>query len=93
MNFQLITPPIPNIYKERSIQEWINSTPKNADFKIGHILQIMFAQLLGFISTPRRNIKLACNEEVLWTNFCNFVYVNRYNKNDINKESIYLLNF
>jgi hypothetical protein len=92
MSFQLITPPIPNIYRELTIQEWINSNPKNADFKIGHILQIMFTQLLNFIHTLD-NIKLACNEEVLWTNFCNFVYVNRYNKNDINKESIYLLNF
>jgi len=92
MENTLITPPIPNIYRELSIQEWINSIPKNADFKIGHILQIMFTQLLDFIYM-QDNIKLACNENTLWNEFCNFVYINRYNKNDINKESIYLLNF
>ena len=79
----LITPPIPKLYRELSINEWINSNPENADFKIGHILEFMFKDLLDFIHTNDMN--LACSREVLWNNFCNMVYVNRYNKNDINE--------
>ena len=72
----ILIPPIPKLYRELSIYEWINSSPKYADFKIGHILQFMFKQLLDYIYT--QNLKLNCKAEVFWTHFCNFVYVNRY---------------
>ena len=79
----LITPPIPKLYRELSINEWINSIPENADFKIGHILEYMFKDLLDFINT--NDMRSTSSREVLWNNFCNMIYVNRYNKNDINE--------
>ena len=75
MDFELI-PPIPRLYRLLSINEWINYTPSYTTYKIGHILQYMFKQLLDFYHT--HHLKISCKEDLLWNDFVNFVYNNRY---------------
>jgi hypothetical protein len=64
-----------SIYKHLNLNNWVNTIPRHADFKIGHVLQIMFEKILYFLKSNK--LQLNCSKDDFFNEFANFAYQNR----------------
>lgn len=60
---------------KQDINQWTNHYLHLSDYKVGHVLEILFKEVLYFLYN--NNFKINCKLNEFWHIFVNFVYEHR----------------